>query len=122
MASQELRLSANVPGDFFVDSTCIDCDACRILAPAVFSDAGDQSFVHHQPESEEELHAARKALITCPTASIGTVQKHDMRAAVADLPTAQLAAQHGLLQEGVIDLLVCGQVQLPQQAALVGFR
>jgi glyoxylase-like metal-dependent hydrolase (beta-lactamase superfamily II)/ferredoxin len=85
VAQPALRLDTNVPGDFFVDSTCIDCDACRIFAPAVFHDAGDQSAVYHQPETEEELLAAQKALISCPTASIGST-RHDMRAAVAALP------------------------------------
>lgn len=86
MAQLALRLDTNVPGDFFVDSTCIDCDACRVFAPAVFSDDGDQSAVYHQPQTPEEILAAQKALISCPTASIGTVAKHDMRAAVAALP------------------------------------
>ncbi len=86
MASLQQRLSENVPGDFFVDSTCIDCDACRIFAPTVFSDQGDQSFVFHQPESEEERLAAEKALLSCPTASIGTRSRRDMSAAVAALP------------------------------------
>ncbi|MDP9192588.1 MAG: MBL fold metallo-hydrolase [Acidobacteriota bacterium] len=86
MAQLALRLETNVPGAFFVDSTCIDCDACRIFAPTVFQDAGDQSAVYHQPESAEELLAAQRALISCPTASIGTLEKQDMRAAVASLP------------------------------------
>jgi glyoxylase-like metal-dependent hydrolase (beta-lactamase superfamily II)/ferredoxin len=80
------RLSDNVPGDFYVDSTCIDCDACRIFAPTVFSDTGDQSAVFHQPESDDELLAAQKALISCPTASIGSVSKYDMRPALESLP------------------------------------
>lgn len=86
MAQLALRLEDNVPGDFFVDSSCIDCDACRIFAPTVFSDAGDQSFVQHQPSTEGELLAAQKALISCPTASIGIVSKPDMKPAVASLP------------------------------------
>lgn len=86
MASPALRVPANVPGDFFVDSTCIDCDACRQIAPRVFHDVGDQSAVHHQPETAEELLAAQKALIACPTASIGSVEKHDMEAALAAYP------------------------------------
>jgi len=86
MARLALKLPDNVPGDFFVDSTCIDCDACRIFAPAVFHDAGDQSAVWHQPETEDELLAAQKALISCPTASIGSVTKHDMTNALAALP------------------------------------
>jgi glyoxylase-like metal-dependent hydrolase (beta-lactamase superfamily II)/ferredoxin len=86
MANAALRLSANVPGDFYVDSTCIDCDACRQIAPAVFRDIGDQSAVFHQPESDEELLAAQKALLACPTSSIGSVTKHDMRAALDAYP------------------------------------
>jgi len=85
VAQVALKLPDNVPGDFFVDSSCIDCDACRIFAPKVFSDAGGQSAVYHQPETEDELLAAQRALISCPTASIGSA-KHDMRAAVASLP------------------------------------
>jgi len=72
MADFTLRLPENVEGDFYVDSTCIDCDACRVFAPTVFSDAADQSFVFHQPSSDAELLAAQKALITCPTSSIGS--------------------------------------------------
>jgi len=86
MAQPALRLDSNVSGDFFVDSSCIDCDACRVIAPAVFAEAGDQSAVLHQPGNEEELLAAQKALISCPTASIGDLAKRDMRAAIAGLP------------------------------------
>jgi glyoxylase-like metal-dependent hydrolase (beta-lactamase superfamily II)/ferredoxin len=86
MARAALRLAENVPGDFFVDSTCIDCDACRQIAPAVFHDVGEQSAVFHQPGGPEELLAAQKALISCPTASIGSLARHDMRAAVASYP------------------------------------
>jgi len=86
MARAALRIAENVPGDFFVDSTCIDCDACRQIAPTVFRDAGDQSAVYHQPETADELLAAQRALISCPTASIGDVTRRDMKAAIATLP------------------------------------
>src|SRR5258708_37881214 len=36
MAQIAQRLPENVQGEFFVDSTCIDCDACRQIAPASF--------------------------------------------------------------------------------------
>ena len=39
------RVPEDVPGDFFVDSTCIDCDTCRQVAPAVFAEADDHAFV-----------------------------------------------------------------------------
>jgi glyoxylase-like metal-dependent hydrolase (beta-lactamase superfamily II)/ferredoxin len=86
MAQLALRLDTNIPGDFYVDSTCIDCDACRQIAPAVFHDTGDQSAVYHQPQTAEELLAAQKALVACPTSSIGSAAKHDMRAALAAYP------------------------------------
>ena len=84
MADPALRLPENVEGDFFVDSSCIDCDACRVFAPTVFSDANDQSFVYHQPDTAEELLAAQKAQITCPTSSIGSAT--GARAAIDTLP------------------------------------
>jgi glyoxylase-like metal-dependent hydrolase (beta-lactamase superfamily II)/ferredoxin len=86
MADAALRIDANVPGDFYVDSTCIDCDACRQIAPEVFHDAGAQSAVFHQPESDPELLAAQKALLACPTSSIGSLTKHDMHAALDAYP------------------------------------
>ena len=46
MANIHKRVAEDVPGDFFVDSTCIDCDTCRQMAPAVFAEAGDHAFVH----------------------------------------------------------------------------
>jgi glyoxylase-like metal-dependent hydrolase (beta-lactamase superfamily II)/ferredoxin len=86
VARLALKHEANIDGPFFVDTTCIDCDACRQIAPTVFHDIGDQSAVHHQPESAEELMQAQKALISCPTASIGDTLKNDMHAAVASYP------------------------------------
>src|SRR5260221_10985931 len=86
MAQPALRLSENVAGDFFVDSSCIDCDACRQIAPNVFHEAGDQSGVFHQPETDAELLAAQKALVACPTGSIGDLRKHDLARAIASYP------------------------------------
>jgi len=67
MASLQQRLPENVPGDFFVDSTCIDCDTCSQLAPDIFRDHGDQCSVHRQPETSEETRKAMMALVACPT-------------------------------------------------------
>jgi glyoxylase-like metal-dependent hydrolase (beta-lactamase superfamily II)/ferredoxin len=86
MALINLRLAENAPGDFYVDSTCIDCDLCRQIAPETFSARGDQSVVHRQPDSPEEEFAALKALVTCPTASIGALGDHPAKAAVAAFP------------------------------------
>jgi len=88
MALVELRHAENVAGDFFVDSTCIDCDLCRQIAPETFSDVGDQSIVYRQPRSDEEQFNALKALVTCPTASIGALGNYSARTkkAVAAYP------------------------------------
>ena len=75
MAHLNQRRSENVSGDFYVDSTCIDCDTCRWMAPEVFHSAGEQSAVHHQPVNETERLRSLQALLACPTASIGTVEK-----------------------------------------------
>jgi glyoxylase-like metal-dependent hydrolase (beta-lactamase superfamily II)/ferredoxin len=72
VANRLNAVSQNVPGTFFVDTTCIDCDACRQLAPTVFGDTGEYSFVASQPSSLEENRAALRALLTCPTGSIGS--------------------------------------------------
>ncbi|MGG6293406.1 MBL fold metallo-hydrolase [Leptolyngbya sp. AN02str] len=89
MAKPHLRRSQNVAGDFYVDESCIDCDTCRWMAPEIFYRAGDQSAVHHQPQSSTERLSALQALLACPTASIGTVEKPtDIRAAQQSFPLA----------------------------------
>jgi glyoxylase-like metal-dependent hydrolase (beta-lactamase superfamily II)/ferredoxin len=86
MPSLKKRLETNSPGDFYVDSTCIDCDTCRWMAPETFSDKDDKSYVHHQPQTGAEKKRALMALVACPTASIGTVEKHDMAPVIAAFP------------------------------------
>lgn len=96
---QRVRRPENVPGAFFVDSSCINCDVCRKLAPDTFSKVGPQSAVHSQPpvESASSLlddpvtAAAAAALVSCPTASIhaeGLRPSDVAAAAAAFLPCA----------------------------------
>jgi len=86
VAQVSKRLAANVEGDFYVDSSCIDCDACRQIAPASFAERGDQSAVVRQPQAPSETLAAMKALISCPTASIGTLSRVNVSSAFEALP------------------------------------
>jgi glyoxylase-like metal-dependent hydrolase (beta-lactamase superfamily II)/ferredoxin len=72
MADRHKRLDSNVTGNFYVDSTCINCDACRQLAPQTFREIGDYSAVVHQPTGESEECRAYQALVACPVGSIGT--------------------------------------------------
>ena len=86
MANFTKRFSENVPGEFFVDSTCIDCDACRQLAPETFEDAGEHSFVFAQPQTAEQWRKALGALLACPTGSIGTLHKNNAGEVMQDFP------------------------------------
>jgi glyoxylase-like metal-dependent hydrolase (beta-lactamase superfamily II)/ferredoxin len=88
MAKIDNRLPHNTAGDFFVDTSCIDCDTCRSLAPDVFGRAADfqQSFVKHQPASADQKRQALMALVACPTCAIGTVRKMDLRPAIDAFP------------------------------------
>lgn len=87
MATVSERVPENVPGQFFVDSTCIDCDLCRQLAPQSFAESRfGRSFVFQQPNDDEQRHRALMALVACPTASIGAMPKADTRRAVEAFP------------------------------------
>jgi glyoxylase-like metal-dependent hydrolase (beta-lactamase superfamily II)/ferredoxin len=86
VANPSKRLPENVPGDFYVDESCIDCDACRQIAPRVFRDHGEQSSVYRQPRSEAEVLGALKAVVACPTSSIGTTRDYDARRGVEAFP------------------------------------
>jgi glyoxylase-like metal-dependent hydrolase (beta-lactamase superfamily II) len=86
MASLARRLPDNTPGDFYVDETCIDCDACRRIAPSVFAEAADHSFVKRQPEGLFQRRRALMALVSCPTGSIGTESRADVSDALAHYP------------------------------------
>jgi ferredoxin len=86
MATLAERYPDNAAGDFYMDRTCIDCDACRRIAPAVFAEAADHSYVARQPASEAERLRALMALVACPTGSIGTASRQDVHPALAAFP------------------------------------
>lgn len=86
MANPRKRVPENVPGDFFVDSTCIDCDACRQIAPSVFGEAAATSFVKAQPVSGADRQRALQALLACPTGSIGCLGDDDPKSMMKDFP------------------------------------
>ena len=73
MANNNEKWPDNVPGKFFVDQECIDCDHCRETAPENFTRNNDSgySFVKKQPENEEEADLCMKALEGCPVEAIG---------------------------------------------------
>lgn len=74
MAELDLRLPSNAPGRFYVDSSCIDCDLCRQIAPDFFArnDEVDLTNVVRQPIGDEEEALALEAVDECPSCSIGS--------------------------------------------------
>ncbi len=73
MADLSNRLPQNIPGPFYVDDTCIDCDLCRETAPANFArhDPEGYSYVFHQPEGPAQEAACLAAMEECPVEAIG---------------------------------------------------
>ena len=88
MADPARRLAANAAGALFVDSSCIDCDACRQLAPATFAERGAYSAVVAQPRDDMQTAAALRALVACPVGAIGDGEHRSVREATAAFPLA----------------------------------
>lgn len=67
------RVPENVPGAYYVDSQCIDCDVCRDTAPDNFtrSEGSGYSYVHKQPENDDDRQLCEEALSACPVEAIG---------------------------------------------------
>lgn len=73
MANKNEKNPGNVPGPFYIDSSCIDCDLCRENAPTTFrrNDEIGLSIAYRQPVTAEEIAQATEAMNDCPTESIG---------------------------------------------------
>ena len=62
----------SAPGDWYIDTHCIDCAASREVAPGLVIHRRGKSVFGRQPANEEEELAAWRAVLLCPTASVGT--------------------------------------------------
>src|SRR5687767_13585024 len=71
MANARHRHPDNVAGPWYVDDRCIDCDVSRQCAPWMFGEADEQAVVIRQPTTEAERRDAVRAMLACPTGSIG---------------------------------------------------
>ena len=71
MADVNEKWPKNVPGKFFVDQSCIACDACVLTAPDNFTMDEDEghAFVTKQPESPEEIELCVEAIGRLPCGS-----------------------------------------------------
>src|SRR5258706_12904546 len=78
----------SAPGDWYIDSHCIDCGASCSVAPGLIVRRNGKSVFARQPENADEETAAWRAVLVCPTASVGTLGHHRQP---ADLFPQQLA-------------------------------
>ena len=64
-----MRHPQNAEGKFWIDQNkCVPCSVCFEEAPnnIRYDEDADKSYVFKQPENDEELFAAREAVIMCP--------------------------------------------------------
>ncbi len=73
MADKSQSWPQNVAGKWYVDQTCIACDACVTTAPENFAmDENDgHAFLKKQPVTPEEQDKCREAMEGCPVEAIG---------------------------------------------------
>lgn len=73
MADKTNKWDQNASGKFYVDQTCIACDACVTTSPNNFAMNDDEghAFLAKQPETPEEQDLCREAMEGCPVEAIG---------------------------------------------------
>lgn len=73
MADPTDKNPLNIPGRYYNDLTCIDCDLCREIAPEFFIRDEEEgvTYVWKQPTTPEDIAKAEEARLCCPTETIG---------------------------------------------------
>lgn len=73
MADKEDKYDENVPGKYYVDRSCIACDACVTTAPDNFGmdEEDGHAFLIKQPSSDDESEMCEEAMEGCPVEAIG---------------------------------------------------
>jgi ferredoxin len=73
MADKNSKQPLNVPGAWYVDTTCTMCRTCLEEAPNLLKVTEDETAVYFvkQPEGDAETAAAQRAMEVCPTLAIG---------------------------------------------------
>jgi len=75
MADKTTKVPENVPGPFYVDTTCTPCRTCMevagVEAMLKWNDSETYVFFHKQPEGDAETAIAEEAMAVCPTNAIG---------------------------------------------------
>ena len=73
MAEKLTKQPENAPGPWYVDVSCTLCRLCLEEAPNLLKYNADETAVHFlkQPDTSEDMDAARRAMDVCPTLTIG---------------------------------------------------
>lgn len=75
MADKTDKLPENVPGKWYVDSTCVPCHTCMEVDGAdkflKYNDDETYVYFYRQP-SEDEQEIAQESAEVCPTEAIGS--------------------------------------------------
>ena len=73
MADANDKVPGGVPGAWYVDNNCIDCDLCRSIAPEFFdrSETEGLPIVQRQHVTARERQLCEEAKDACPVDSIG---------------------------------------------------
>ena len=56
------RHGDNAPGDWYIDTKCIDCSAARTVAPGLIVSRGGQSVFGRQPETQANSERLQNSL------------------------------------------------------------
>lgn len=74
MADKNDKYPENKSGRYYVDRSCIACDACCIAAPKHFKMNEDDghAYVVLQPATPEDEDLCKEAMEGCPVESIGS--------------------------------------------------
>jgi glyoxylase-like metal-dependent hydrolase (beta-lactamase superfamily II) len=65
----------SAPGEWYIDTACINCGASRHVAPGLIVERNDKSVFVRQPVTPEEQLAGWRAVLVCPTASVRSETK-----------------------------------------------
>lgn len=73
MANKKNKYLSNVLGKYYVDNSCIACDACTGIATEFFKMNDDEghAYVCKQPANSQEEELCREAKEACPVTAIG---------------------------------------------------
>jgi ferredoxin len=73
VADKLIKQPENVPGEWYVDTSCALCRLCLEEGPNLITYNLHETGVHFfkQPETPQEINAAQRAMDVCPTLAIG---------------------------------------------------